>query len=184
VEGTEIPIDSGNRCRYIYQAMAAVLRKRLGDSALFALPCACGALRRAARVVTRLYDDALGPSGLEAAQFGLLMALHALGTASHRDLADGLDLDGTTLTRNLSVLRRRGLMTAAPGEDRRQRRYALTDEGRAAVTRARPLWERAQATLRSHLGAEAWTTLVDVSDRTALALNRSRGPARNTGGRR
>lgn len=163
--------------------MAAVPPQRLGDSALFALPCACAAVRRAARVVTRLYDEALAESGLEAAQFGLLMVVQTLGTASHRDVADGLDLDGTTLTRNFSVLRRRGLISAAPGADRRQRRYAVTPAGRRAITRARPLWQRAQATLHASVGAAAWTSLVQVSDHTALALNR-RSAASVSGGRR
>jgi hypothetical protein len=40
------------------------------------LSCACANLRRAARVMTRLYDAALRPSGLSVAQFTLLQALN------------------------------------------------------------------------------------------------------------
>ncbi|MGH8850121.1 MAG: hypothetical protein ACREYD_03915, partial [Casimicrobiaceae bacterium] len=34
--------------------------------------CACGRLRRAARALTQLYDDAMAPSGLRITQFSLL----------------------------------------------------------------------------------------------------------------
>ena len=43
------------------------------------LPCACANLRRAARTVTKLYEDQLRDSGLRATQFTLLQALGITG---------------------------------------------------------------------------------------------------------
>ena len=40
--------------------------------AIVALPCMCASLRRAARALTQLYDDALRPLGLRATQFTVL----------------------------------------------------------------------------------------------------------------
>jgi len=42
---------------------------------LFSLPCACQSLRRATRVVTRIYDEELRKAEVEITQFGLLTAL-------------------------------------------------------------------------------------------------------------
>jgi hypothetical protein len=47
--------------------------------ALFELPCACQSLRRATRIVTRVYDQELKKAGIEITQFGLLMALALTG---------------------------------------------------------------------------------------------------------
>jgi hypothetical protein len=47
--------------------------------ALFDLPCACQDLRRATRVVTRIYDQELVKAGIEITPFGLLTALGLTG---------------------------------------------------------------------------------------------------------
>ena len=51
------------------------------------LPCTCSNLRRAARVVTRLYNRALQSDRIESTQFTLLMALDQVGEIYQADLA-------------------------------------------------------------------------------------------------
>jgi hypothetical protein len=77
------------------------LAKTRGNS-IVQLPCACANLRRAARLVTQLYDDALRPSGLRATQFTLLQALTLAPGISQKELAGLLGIDSFTLTRTLS----------------------------------------------------------------------------------
>jgi DNA-binding MarR family transcriptional regulator len=109
--------------------------------------CACKNLRRTARAVTQLYDEALRPAGLRITQFTLLVAV-ALGEPVRiTRLADALTLDRTTLARDLEPLTERGLIEVAAGEDRRTRVVRLTRQGREAIGRAYPLWQRAQAHL-------------------------------------
>ena len=75
---------------------------------LFDLPWACQNLRRATRVVTRMYDQELKKAGLEITQFGLLMALAAAGELNQKRLSEGFVMDSTTLTRTLDRMQKRG----------------------------------------------------------------------------
>jgi DNA-binding MarR family transcriptional regulator len=102
-------------------------------------------VRRADRILSRLYDDALRPSGLTATQYALLSRLAAAPPSiPHGRLAAGLAMAGATLSHNLAPLARDGLVRVEPGDDRRTRNVAITAEGRAALDRAFPLWRSAQ----------------------------------------
>jgi DNA-binding MarR family transcriptional regulator len=137
-----------------------------------AASCPCFALRKASRAVTQLFDEALRPVGLHATQFSLLVALRLLDAVRVCDLAEEVVTDPTTLSRNLAVLQRRGLVTLAAGGDRRTRLVVLTVEGHAAVSRALPLWE---ATYRRLEGAlpplEAAQLLGALDAMTRLAVS-------------
>lgn len=108
--------------------------------------CLCLHAQRAARALARRYDAALRPLGLTSGQFSLLMALNRPEPPAMGEVASLLAMDRTTLTANLKPLERRGLLAVAPdGADRRSRRLALTEPGRALLARALPAWERTQA---------------------------------------
>ena len=81
--------------------------------------CAGFNLRRASRAVTQHFDHALAPIGLRATQFTLLGALALAAPVSTNELARGLVMDRTTLTRNLRLLRDAGLVQ--PARPRRTR---------------------------------------------------------------
>jgi DNA-binding MarR family transcriptional regulator len=131
------------------------------------LSCACANLRRAARVITRLYDAALRPSGLSVAQFTLLQALNTAPGMSQKQLAVLLEIDSTTLTRTLQPLRRAGWLRSTAGDDRREVHLALTVAGKSTYRRALPYWERAQGEFVRALGTESWNRLMDLTVQTA-----------------
>lgn len=131
------------------------------------LPCGCANLRRAARVITRLYDATLRPSGLGVAQFTLLQALNTAPGMSQKQLASLLEIDTTTLTRTLAPLRRTGWLRTAAGADRREVRLWLTATGRRAYSRALPQWRQAQMEFVRVLGTENWDRLMELSVQTA-----------------
>jgi DNA-binding MarR family transcriptional regulator len=133
------------------------------------LPCACANLRRAARVVTRLYDAALRPTGLGAAQFTLLQALNSLPGMSQKQLSSLLEIDSTTLTRTLGPLGRAGWLNSRAGADRREVRLSLTAAGKREYRRALPYWQHAQKELERALGAKNWNRLIKTSVRAAGA---------------
>ena len=83
--------------------------------------CVCFKVRKSARAITKLYEKVLRPSGLRATQFSLLMAARVLGPVTVVKLAQAAVMERTTLTRNLQVLEKRGLIATNPGEDRRER---------------------------------------------------------------
>lgn len=116
--------------------------------------CVSYRLRRAARKAAKLYDGALKPSGLRNTQFTLLGALGVLGEPSIGELSDELAIDGTTLTRNLEVVVRRGLVDNIEAEDGRVRKVRLTEAGKTAFAEAVPLWRQAQRRVLEALGPE------------------------------
>src|SRR4051812_47561720 len=74
-------------------------------------------LRRADRLVTQLYDEALRPEKIRSTQFSLLVALRMMEPTTLSKLAKAVDLDRTTLTRNLELLIKSELATSDAGED-------------------------------------------------------------------
>ena len=151
--------------------------KSFSQSPDFTLPCACANIRRAARAVTRLYDQELFGAGLEATQFTIIMALSRTGEVSQGILGDFLGLDSTTLSRSLRPLLREGWIRSKPGDDRREKRLDLTPEGRLKYKELLPKWERAQERLKQTMTDESWDqmqrTLADVS-KAAIRAQRSR----------
>jgi DNA-binding MarR family transcriptional regulator len=118
--------------------------------------CNCGALRQAARRVTKLYDDALAPIGLGVNQFSILVRLNLVGPSTIQDLARLLVMDRSTLGHLLRPLEKRGFVTLEVSkQDRRSRMIALTEAGKAAVAKARPRWAAAQRRFEGKFGKEA-----------------------------
>ena len=118
------------------------------------LPCACANVRRAARAITQLYDEALRETGLRATQFTLLQALALKGELTQGQLGERLAIDSTTLTRTLGSLRVRGWIRSRPGKDRRERHWALAPAGARKLDHAKPRWETAQSRIRARLGGD------------------------------
>ncbi|WNZ25423.1 winged helix-turn-helix transcriptional regulator [Leptolyngbya sp. NK1-12] len=119
-------------------------------------------IRRASRILTQVYDAALRPVELVLNQFTLLVAIHLVESTPITRLAQELFTDQTTLTRNLKLLEKRGLVAIEPGEDRRVRWVSLTPEGQTILAQALPLWEQAQAEVMQHFGQQQWQTLLSL----------------------
>jgi len=125
--------------------------------------CVCVNLRRLARITTQLYDEALSGSGLKVTQYSLLCAVEREQPVAISALAEELDLDRTTMARNLTPLERDGLVTLASGEDKRTTLITLTARGRNAVARARPAWQRTQERIAARVGAERVAMLRELA---------------------
>ena len=64
-----------------------------------------------------------------------------------------LAMDRTTLTAALKTLERRGLvLIGRDPADRRSRLLSLTEDGRAALAAAVPIWEHTHAEMEKQLG--------------------------------
>jgi DNA-binding MarR family transcriptional regulator len=125
--------------------------------------CTCARLRRLTRRLTALYDERLAPTGLRVTQFSLLATLQREGGGAGvtlSDLADAMDMDRTTLTRNLRPLTTQRLISiGADAADGRSRRATLTPRGLAALKAARPYWRSAQNFVAASLGERNITAL-------------------------
>ncbi len=127
--------------------------------------CAGINLRRASRAVTHYYDrQLLEVCDLRATQVPLLVILYLAGPQTINAMAERLDLDRTTLSRNLKPLEERGLLAVTPGEDQRARMVTLTPAGAEVLLKALPVWEAAQADVVQTLGeARFQNLLADLS---------------------
>jgi DNA-binding MarR family transcriptional regulator len=117
--------------------------------------CFCLNVQRAARALARRYDEALRPVRLTNGQFSLMMALNRPEPPTIGIVSVLLAMDRTTLTANLKPLERRGLVAVMPDEKDRRRRMSLTPAGRKLLSKALPLWRRAQAATLHRLAEPA-----------------------------
>jgi DNA-binding MarR family transcriptional regulator len=117
-------------------------------------PCVCISLRKACRKLTAHYDEALEPAGISVTQFSMLRNIKREGPCSLTRLASIVELDRSTLGRNMRVLEKRGLVAIQPGYDQREATLSLTAAGYALIERGTPLWERAQRAIRIKLGTD------------------------------
>lgn len=118
--------------------------------------CCCFGLRKATRAVTQLYDRFLEPAGIRATQFTLLLTLSSATGKTLTELAEGLVMDRTTLTRNLKPLEKAGFIITMKLADKRSKGYVLTDKGRQAIEKGIPLWKIAQQQIVGQLGDERY----------------------------
>lgn len=135
------------------------LARQLPAAALAAPPargCTCDRLRRLTRRVTAVYDHALATAGLRVTQFSMLAQLRRATSdagLSMGDLASQLDMDRTTLTRNLKPLVAQGWVAlGSDAQDGRLCRVQITPAGDQCLRDALPHWRRAQATVNRTLG--------------------------------
>ena len=131
--------------------------------------------RMTARAVTRAFNARLRPLNLQITQYTLLAAISMDGDRPIAALADELDLEPSTLQRNLKLLEGRGLLVLEGGRGRKGRRLKVTPEGLALLEAGVPIWTRIQADFASILGGRAEQTRAALAalERAALRLERS-----------
>ena len=133
---------------------------------IWATRCNAGAVRRAARKLTHLYDTELAPTGLNLCQYGVLRAVNSRGAAlpSVQELAEQLVLDRSTLGQNLRPLVKDRLINLLTDpNDRRVRLITLTKLGVAKFKEANKYWQIAQDRFEAVFGKDEAESL-----RTAL----------------
>ena len=139
-------------------------RREIGNS------CACFNLRRAARLVTQKFDRAFRDSDITANQFSILMASYNQESILLTKMAKTLGMERTTLSRNLSLLEGRKMVSIAMGADKRERRIAITNKGISLLERTLPLWQRAQNEVVESVGQEEWEELLTGLHKVAKDL--------------
>ena len=89
-------------------------------------------LARAAKAVSRAFDDALAEAGGSRPTWLVLVSLKGKPVASQRELAEAIGIRGPTLTHHLDVMESAGLVTRRRDPDnRRVHLVELTDSGNA-----------------------------------------------------
>lgn len=128
--------------------------------------CVAVRLRLVNRVITNLYDDALRPLGIKVSQFNILVVAAKLGLARPAQVCEILQLDTSTLSRNVERMRAKGWLEVVSAEDARMQPFRLTVVGRRVLERAAPAWEQAQHKASELLGKDG----VALLDKAAKKL--------------
>jgi len=139
--------------------------------------CTSLKLRQLSRRVSRHFDRYLGEAGLKTTQYSLLSHVLRLEPVRPGDLADELEMEASTLTRNLQPLVAQGWVQIGPGTDGRSRCVTLTSAGRAKQAAARRDWKRAQLALNERLGSAQVVALHALIDGALQRLEATRGDA-------
>src|ERR1700761_5302873 len=116
--------------------------------------CIAVRLRLLNRAVTNLYDDALRPLGLKVSQLNILIVTAHLGLARPAQVCEILQLDASTLSRNIKPLQAHSWLEIVPDEDARAQPFRLTPQGKRLIEKAVPAWEVAQHQAIELLGDE------------------------------
>jgi DNA-binding MarR family transcriptional regulator len=138
-------------------------------SALPNFGCTCARLRKLSRRLTRIYDAHLAAAGIKVTQYSLL-ANAARGERALSELAAELDMDRSTLSRNLAPLAAQGWVSVSVGADPRSRMIGVTAAGRRKLKAALPLWRKAQCETEALLGASNVGALHRRIERALAAL--------------
>ena len=116
--------------------------------------CYCITLCRAANAITAYYDEGLQSTGMTTKQFSLLLHLSRLEEASTGELADYVNLERSTVTRNLKILVEQGWVYDKAEPGKRNHRYAVTEAGQRKIEEADVIWEQLQENLNEMLGED------------------------------
>jgi len=131
--------------------------------------CISVRLRLLNRVITNFYDHALRPLGLKVSQLNILIVTARLGLARPAQVCEILQLDVSTLSRNVKPLQAHGWLEVVPEADARVQPFRLTSQGRRLIEKAIPAWEKAQQQASQLLGSEAIALLDKAARKVGMA---------------
>ena len=125
--------------------------------------CVVYRVRMLSRVITGIYDEALSGVGMKVSQFTVLVAVANREKARPAELVKILQMDESTLSRNVERMCARGWLRLEPEGDGRSHRIAVTDKGLALIRKGYPAWQEAQAEVTRMLGEDSVAALRAVA---------------------
>ena len=143
--------------------MASQTTARTDD--VIAEQCVAVRLRMLNRVVTNIYDDALRPLGVKASQLNILVVAAWLGLARPADVCERLQMDTSTLSRNVERMMTKDWLEVVEDDDGRAQPFRLTAKGRRLLERAMPAWNIAQEKVKKMIGADTMASIDDAVQR-------------------
>ncbi|RMG20874.1 MAG: MarR family transcriptional regulator [Methanobacteriota archaeon] len=138
--------------------------------------CMCTNLRKVSRLITRVYDNRLKPSGININQLALLLTIDGLreeekGAPSLSEIGESMAMDNSTLSRNLRVLENQDLVQLIPDPDKRTRKSVkITAKGELALQKAFPFWMEVQNEIQEKLGEKNFKEMIDLLHQLEVIL--------------
>jgi DNA-binding MarR family transcriptional regulator len=129
-----------------------------------AAECIAVRIRLLTRVISGIYDQELEPVGITINQLNILIVVSQLSAATAKEVGRLLQMQPSTVSRNLERMRRNGWLRSLRGDDARQHDLHLTSKGSHVIETALPAWERAQKRAKALLGQEHTAALTLLAD--------------------
>jgi DNA-binding MarR family transcriptional regulator len=117
--------------------------------------CVGGGVRKLNRMVSAIYDEALASAGLKASQFSVLVAVANREKARPAELTTLLQIEESTLSRNVERMCARGWLRLERNVDRRSHLIEVTQKGQVLIRKCLPAWQQAEEEVRQRLGADS-----------------------------
>ncbi|MCB1171914.1 MAG: winged helix-turn-helix transcriptional regulator [Leptospiraceae bacterium] len=125
--------------------------------------------RKSSRILSRLYDRAFTRAGIKGTQFSLLATVCYYNGQTITSIAHQAIIDRTTLSRNLAVLEKQGLIIVRDSEDPgNQKKVEITHAGEAVLEKSLEVWQEIHETIQDRMGPQNWRQLI----RLLLTLQR------------
>lgn len=124
--------------------------------------------RQLAWMISRIYDEQLGPLGLSESQFELLAVVISRGRTTTKELAGQLHLDGPSINRTLDTMIDAGWLTSETLNGSGSRQIQWTRSGKRLFEEALPAWKRAQTAATELLGTEGTHAMTTHGDSQAM----------------
>ena len=123
--------------------------------------CVSYNLRKAARVVSKVYTREMRLAPVRGPQFSLMMMIARRESPTISELARDIGADRTTMTRNLDQLEKKGFIRVVQGKNLRTKAVQVAPKGRAALERSITYWQKAQTKVLKTLGENRWGRMLD-----------------------
>ena len=116
------------------------------------------------RMISGLYNEALRSLGLTVAQLNLLVLVAKRGPVSPGEAAKWLNMDKSTMSRNVRLMEDHGWLSVSPGPSGRSQLLTIEPKGRKLIEKALPLWQGAQERARELLGERGARAIYATAD--------------------
>lgn len=130
------------------------------DFSLVPKTCLMLNFREVCRELTQIYEEQLKTIGLYSTQYTLLVSLILQEPQQISSLAKTIGLDRTTLTRNLSLLVKKGWVTYEKSSDSRKKIVKITRDGQNILDLAFPIWQKVQNMFIEDLGKKNFNEIL------------------------
>ncbi|MFQ5462070.1 MAG: MarR family winged helix-turn-helix transcriptional regulator [Phycisphaerae bacterium] len=134
--------------------------------------CLAVRIRLLNRTVTNIFDEALRPLGVKVSQLNVLMVVAKYGPIAPGEVARRLNMEKSTLSRNLDRMGIHGWFNVAEGDSGRKRVLELAAPGRKLIQKSLPLWKKAQAQTEAVLGQRGARSMHRVANTVWAQLGR------------
>jgi DNA-binding MarR family transcriptional regulator len=127
--------------------------------------CLASRVRQLSRVITAIYDEELRPYRMTLNQLNILVFLSHMSGAKLSELARYLQMEISTASRNLKLLRKGGWILVHEGKDARTREFSVSPQGERKIIKAVPAWRKAQKKANALLGKGTANAIYAASQR-------------------